>query len=331
MIHSAFTKGRIYFYLWSMIDGEALQKKGLVVIVYNVGPLILKEFDPGVPPLFYRTTGAMPIKIVALHICFNSPLFRPIARNVVFLLNSQSSTNKSRASCKLHQGSQQEVFYSLMTFGIPTDDLPVNFESQIKKTNHSEMLAMVQKKEELLYAQTSNVTNLPLGLQGLEFVIIPDNLDVLFGKGITYHNRPGNMRLKSLIDDLLPHQSAMKTRAEKVELAQKVVDTVKAGGGRFLSKESGVWMAVQDDASRKKVADLFRNRRKIVMKAAAANSNSNMPNGAVASNSDDVTTTILQHSKQKLPIPVGSNSSSMLFVNGPVAGGPPGKRFKHTI
>ena len=96
----------------------------------------------------------------------------------------------------------------------------------------------------------------------VELVVLPKSSDVLFGKGRSTQEHIGNMRLKSLVDDLLQRYDELN-KHEKTDLAAEVVESVKKSSGRFLTQESGVWIKVHDDFARQKVAQLFRNRRKV--------------------------------------------------------------------
>jgi hypothetical protein len=156
------------------------------------------------------------------------------------------------------KGSQQEVLYSLMTYGIPTELLPVSCNNEIKRSNHLEMLKMARKKEEY-YALK--------GRNGDKCVIIPYVNDILLAKGGPSQGRPGNIRLKMMADELLTNYNTLG-KNEKCMLAKDVVQTMKQGGARFLVKDTGVWMVVPDQVARSKVAMMFRNRRKVSQKAA---------------------------------------------------------------
>lgn len=92
--------GRIYFYLLQMVADDTLEKKGLVTVIYNVGPIVFEEFEPNVPPMFYRAFSALPTRIVSLHFCFDNYWFRICAQNVLKIYNTDT-----RAAGKLHYGT----------------------------------------------------------------------------------------------------------------------------------------------------------------------------------------------------------------------------------
>jgi hypothetical protein len=102
-------------------------------------------------------------------------------------------------------------------------------------------------------------------------------------QGKRYQSHVGNIALKNVVDDLLPRYESLG-KQEKTELADEVVKTVKARKGRFLSQENGVWMETHDDVSRAKVAQLFRNRRKLVEKVSSIGSDAETTVGGLRTN-----------------------------------------------
>lgn len=97
-------------------------------------------------------------------------------------------------------------------------------------------------------------------------IMLPFRKDVVFGKGRRFQNHPGNMRLKLMVDELLPQYETLDKEAKTV-LADRIVRVVKREGTRFLSQENDFWMETTDDSARYKVAQLFRNRRKVAAKS----------------------------------------------------------------
>jgi hypothetical protein len=138
-----------------------------------------------------------------------------------------------------------------MTYGIPDQLIPLTPQGEMKRKNHLQMLDRMTTLEE--YANTA---------LAVRMVGLPENTDVLLGKGKPIQEHLGNMRLKALVDELLPRYDACK-KEEKKDVAMEVVQCIKKTmGGRFLSDESGIWIEVDDDIARKKASILFRNRQK---------------------------------------------------------------------
>jgi hypothetical protein len=66
------------------------------------------------------------------------------------------------------------------------------------------------------------------------------------------------------VEEYLPRFSNTKSRNEKSSLAVEIVRIIKSSPGRFLSKESGIWVEVDDRTAREKVNRQFRKQRQTV-------------------------------------------------------------------
>jgi hypothetical protein len=91
--------------------------------------------------------------------------------------------------------------------------------------------------------------------------VIDDPLpnDVLLGRGKPIQERPGNVRLREMIDT---HKDKYEQKGAKRIVSAYIVRLVKEEGGRFLKEvEHGGWVEVDDDTARTKVSHAFRARR----------------------------------------------------------------------
>lgn len=242
----------IYFVTFHLDDPSA-QTLGTVNVMYALGKIDLAKFvRKSNVQVLQRMDDSMPHKAASFHFCFNDPLFQAAWR---YLFDFTAEPEK-RARCRCHVGTHQEVTYELMTYGIPKEALPVTDDGKIKTKLHLELLEMKLTIEEL--EASSNFT-------GQTFVLFPSRKDVLFGKGRRFQNHPGNMNLKHRVDDMLASYESLD-KPGKTEFADRIVRTLKAEGVHFLSQDNGVWMETTDDIARSKVAQMFRNRRKILSK-----------------------------------------------------------------
>jgi hypothetical protein len=139
-----------------------------------------------------------------------------------------------------------------MTYGIPHQLIPLTAEGKIKLKNHMDFIKMRRAAEE--YAQHGEIETCDLPLAS----------DILLKKGKPYQEFVGNRRLHAIVDEhlLLYHQLTI-SKQEKTELAAEIVKMVKGASGRFLSKDSGVWIEVSDDIAVEKVSHIFRARRSL--------------------------------------------------------------------
>jgi hypothetical protein len=139
-----------------------------------------------------------------------------------------------------------------MTYGIPSDLIPVTENGEIKLKNH---LLWIKYRIALEQHEANGAK---------ELIEIPTNNDVLLGKGKPTQEHIGNMRLHLLVEDHFPRYEDTNKKG-KTEIAREVVQLIKSSSGRFLRMEKGVWVQVPDEIAREKVSHRFvRNRRNAV-------------------------------------------------------------------
>lgn len=94
---------------------------------------------------------------------------------------------------------------------------------------------------------------------GCTGIIIPSNVDILFGRGKPMRQHPGNMSLGLLIEASIAHYTKLR-KGEKTAMAQTIVNGMKGRSVRFLKQDdNGLWFQVADDMAREKVSNTFRN------------------------------------------------------------------------
>jgi hypothetical protein len=209
-------------------------------------------------------------------------------------------------------GSHIECLYALATYGIPRNALPVNTNGELSTDFH---MAWLKKRREIEESQPipfKPVTPSPM-FSGVRSTPSPVSLassqrtgsspgppegfrhvndirvtDILFGRGKTVVEHPGNAWFRDLVDKTMLHYESC-TRMEKASIAEMIVNMVKDSGGRFLKAEDDgeFWEEVDDHAARKKVAHTFRNRRKFHFHPSLGNSSNNggAGNGSIAGSS----------------------------------------------
>eukprot|EP00934_Nitzschia_sp_Nitz4_P002151 Nitzschia sp. Nitz4//scaffold66_size103028//14141//15813//NITZ4_004490-RA/size103028-snap-gene-0.132-mRNA-1//-1//CDS//3329556326//2151//frame0 len=206
-------------------------------------------------PLINRIISDMPIRYTAFHYCTpgEGPFY--FRNNLLLELSLQLMSRHMRARVRVHRGSMTEWCYELLTFGVPVQLLPLTADFKIKTKNHLEFLDM--RFRAAAVRRQSNFT--------IEPVLVPTNKDILLGKGKPIQLAIGNQRLSDYIDSLMEERQRGGTFGKAV-LATMVVQHVHLSGGRFLSKDSGVWLPVSDDIALDKVGNMLRHRRSLVIK-----------------------------------------------------------------
>lgn len=100
-----------------------------------------------------------------------------------------------------------------------------------------------------------------------EIVNCPGSRDVIFRKGPTYKNNPGNMYFRELIE-ATQEQHTKASRKEKCNIIWDIVEQIEAHNGRFLdwNQSKGLWMVARDrEKIRNKVAASFKQFNRSIL------------------------------------------------------------------
>lgn len=195
-----------------------------------------------------RSKEAMPFKLACVHYVLLGDNHAQVFGAMEMYMGLLGK--EMRAKVKIHRGSYQEIMYSLMTYGIPTDHIPLNENGVLKTKGHLEFVNVLAARDRLR-------------LHGREPILVPLNTDILSGKGKPFQLHVGNQMMKHLVEEVLQEYNEVD-KSGKTRIIQGVVQTLKQTKGcRFLSKDSGAWLEVGDDVATAKVSQLFRARREV--------------------------------------------------------------------
>ena len=182
---------------------------------------------------------SLPFRVCGIHQCFDDNTIRVV---INFLL--RFCDERDRARVKIHFGSHQEVVYGLMTYGIPTDLLPISLNGGLKRKNHLEWLKIREWQED--HPETPRI-------------VVPSQSDVLFGRGKPFRRHVGNLHLTSLVHERM---STYLFSKEKTKIIEDLVDKIESEGGRFLKQDGPgkPWLVVDHQQAKEKTAQSFRTR-----------------------------------------------------------------------
>jgi hypothetical protein len=154
-----------------------------------------------------------------------------------------------------------------MTFGIQTWAFPITDEGGLRRERHQQWMDARRSIESRREKEESSMSS-----SSRECILVPSRFDVVLGRGQYFQNHPGNLRVRFLMESLLPRYDELPRR-EKATVTQQVIVEVKQGGSRFLKQVDGggVWQEVNDVAARKKVSHDFRTLRGSVSKKRGQN------------------------------------------------------------
>lgn len=251
---------------------EEAQKKGIVAISYAVG-------CPRFQSVQMHLRKAIPIHIACQHFAYDDPGAFSSATYGIAMLNKVQ-----RVRFRTHVGTHVECQYALATYGIPLQGLAVNANGDISTFFHLDWIKRLREKEVAKLAQAlpfpirSKVSASPAGgpkgwpdvvgksptaKETVNLILHPDEKDILFGRGKSVVEHPGNTWFRDIVDNFMLRYEA-GTRKDKAIMGDLLVSMVKNAGGRFLKSldDGACWEQVDDNTARKKVAHTFRNRRK---------------------------------------------------------------------
>ena len=214
-----------------------------------------------------RTTSATP----------NPQLLRLLKAMFVMSIGAEL-----RPHLRVHIGSIVECMYALQSFGILSEQIPVNTTTgKVKTKQHLKWLELMLQKEKAI--------NQNRAFNKIECPMIKD---VLFGRGWPIMKHPGNVILRGIIDSKLEEYKNEKSKRAKTLISYSVVCSVKqkGHGGRFLKEDSGWWVEVSNDAARQKVSIAFRDARKL--KSNNSNDIKNITNANANAKPTNTTTAI---------------------------------------
>lgn len=280
--------------------GDDVQKKGVVIIWYGLNGLQAPPFNKGRGPIFFDLLLSSPIRIAAIHACYNDVTF-------MTRLNETAQLAESKYVVRLqtHFGGHQECGRNLTTFGIPQELIPINvIDGSFRREGYDRFIRQLQKQEEHAKKvkqeeqqqrhkkapmtandketdKTTIEADLTASRDGSspspsEFLSVrdPGSKDIILGRGRRGDKSPGNMLLKRLLEDNYEAYDR-GARIEKACIAHLIFFQMQQAGYRFLvpmdEKNSkrhpkggrpNAWMEINEEAARHRIGHGFRNIRR---------------------------------------------------------------------
>jgi hypothetical protein len=239
-------------------EDEETQRKGQIHISYLLGQKIPTQQLPlrqEINQAWAKLLTGMPLRIEAIHMCADSPEWRPI-----FAKFKASATLFTRARIREHIGDADQVLFSLQTFGVPTHGFPILSDEEtlaqlsVERTKKRRLLEQMRKQ-----AAEQNTDELDHGKEQVR-VGTPGQNDVLLGRGRAFYSHVGNLRLKNIVIERSKlYESAGHT--EKQRVSADIVKLIQSRSGRFLRDDGAGWVEVDDETAIKKVSHGFRTLR----------------------------------------------------------------------
>jgi hypothetical protein len=190
-----------------------------------------------------------------------------------------------------NKGSPTEVLYSLQTFGIVPDNMPINSSTgAIKRRTWVKWISMRGAFEAARAARMGPNSN---GV--ISFTECPTHNDVLLGRGRPIIVHRGNMTMRQAVQCRLERFSNTRSTDEKAAIVWELVQETYQAGGRFLKEDpgkAGWWVEVDREAAKSKVAIQFRDLKSQTKLATAGRSKAAAPSASSHIASDASTFTL---------------------------------------
>lgn len=242
----------VWYLTMASLRDEETQRKGCVLIVFN--------YNSHKNPMSYflgsfELETAIPRRLVGGHLCYKDESLRPYISGFQMFV-SEHDRLRVREHCESHDN----IIFQLQTYGIPTEQLPVNADGSLSCETHLESIEALRNEEKHNELKTPGSMCASTSGKGLA-IIVPRNFDVLFGKHVLARQHTGTLRALHLVE---MHYQAYEAagKYKKTEVADGILSIVHESGGRFLKQDKHhTWHEVQDLEARQKVAHWFRHSR----------------------------------------------------------------------
>jgi len=257
---------KIWLYL-TYVAGEDIeaQKYGIVVLVWfdSAWTRISKK-----PVLSAQNTKVftLGVRTSAVHLCTpDTPVYR--FRRSILLMRLR----REKSRVKIHVGKSTELLYTLQSFGLPTDYIPISFTGKVKEKYIKEWIRLRQLVEDERLAPDWTAESVGTMIE------CPYLDDCIFRNGTSLLSHPGNIFLRSLIASKSMTEENQKKNTKV--FVEEIIAEMKARGhendgikkdGRFLIwSDQGWWKQVLPENEKKeihsKISRIVRDTRKLVI------------------------------------------------------------------
>jgi hypothetical protein len=172
--------------------------------------------------------------------------------------NKLTSTD-IRIRQRFHIGSDLEIQYSLMSFGIKMQTDCLTLGQGIFGLDHVTTYLQHRREKDMENLRREAEQGARSSAQNL---LYPRQQDVLMGRGRPYQTWPGNIRLTQLVMEYANRYMQADHRPDKTAIASHIVQLIQIenNAARFLQRSSNnnEWEKVTDHVARNKVSQLLR-------------------------------------------------------------------------
>lgn len=242
-------KIRLYMLYVAGEDIEA-QKYGIVAIVW-----FDKEWKEQATFLSGKITP-MGTRISSIHVCTpDTPYYRIRRANII-------TRFQQRSRAKIHIGQSMELMYTLQSFGIPVDYIPISFTGRVKDKYIKEWIRLRQLIEDERLTPHWGPESKSTMIES------PYADDVIFRNGTSLLSHPGNSSLRTMIALKIMDDDTKNIKTLTAEIIEETKE--ENNNRRFLIwDEKGWWKEIPKDKEQeevqKRISRIVRNTRKALL------------------------------------------------------------------
>lgn len=227
----------IYIILVASDDVET-QQKGMTTIIWP-GTKIPEDDEVGNLKfdriLFLkRVYECLPVRTCSMHFGIpNTPFFQVL--RTLFILSMPQFLKRM----KFHVGESIERQYSIKSYGVPVELIPLTDTGNIKTTYLKQWMKLRRIVEVMKMTEEGSDNSVSI-------IECPGSNDVVFRSGTSMVCHPGNVRFRCMVES--KHEvPSIVSQTTQAELAEQLIEEIEARGGRFLKWDNrGYWMELKD-------------------------------------------------------------------------------------
>jgi len=310
--YSTRERNRVGLYLIFQVLAEDVttQRNGLVTIHLmseDVWGIMGGANKPQFSNLFLSVFESCPLRFSAIHICFPEKLLYRLLKPLVLLLVG----NEGRKTMRVHSGTTMEINYSLSSFGVRLDDIPMTYSGTIKTRQHMRWMKVRAAVDQYIEEQCKGKVDGDFrhfyasdqyDIQPIPHIQCPEINCVLFHKNGVAWEFPGNIKFRAFLDEQLPKNyhlhdrysgnpkaistgisNAHTTLSEKEGLYDRIIRLSFAQNVQFLLYDDTKHWYIdlkEPDVLRKYIGFAIRGRQRRVSAQQHSGGNNNTQNNA---------------------------------------------------
>jgi hypothetical protein len=228
----------LYLIFQILAEDITTQRNGIVSIsvVQNGGEDVQLRMENEGPDkfrqLFTKVLYGAPCRFTGVHICFQQSSSGSSSnfvdgffmRNMIRPLFLFIIGKPGRKVLRIHSGSSIECDYSLKTFGIQVDDIPLTHTGTVKVKNHSRWIKVRSAMDKFIKDYANNNYQYYYSIENtiIPFpkIICPEVDCVLFRKNGVAWEYPGNIKFRAFLQELDNRIAAIIKQTRQSETAQ---------------------------------------------------------------------------------------------------------------